>query len=157
MAAGVDEWLEGYAELAVRVGANVQAGQRVFLLAQVEHAPLVRGLARAAYRASAAYVDVLYRDEHVRKAMIELGPDEALTLAPQWMKELAEARTGHAVLVTVGNPEPELMANLDPERVGRARMKELLEIQNQQLDDRVVNWSLAFPSRGLGEADLWRA
>ena len=165
MATAVDERLEGYAELAVRVGTNVQPGQRVFLLAQVEHAPLVRALARAAYRAGAAYADVLYRDEHVRKAMIELGPDEALTYTPEWMKELAEARAGHALLVTIGNPEPELMANLDPERVARARMKELFEIQNQQLNDRVVNWSLvAFPSEGwaqqiFGEPDLeqlWR-
>ena len=75
-----DERLARYAELAVRVGANVQKGQTVFLLTQIDHAPLARAITRAAYEAGATYVDVQYRDQHVRKAMIELGPDEALTL-----------------------------------------------------------------------------
>ena len=53
-------------------------GRRSFINAQIEHAPLARALTRAAYSAGASYVDVTYRDQHVRKAMIELGPDEAL-------------------------------------------------------------------------------
>ena len=40
---------------------------------------LARALARASYKAGAWSVHVLYGDSHVRKAMIELGPDEALT------------------------------------------------------------------------------
>ena len=69
----------------MRVGANVQEGQTVFVDPLVEHAPLARALARAAYTAGARYVDVDYRDQHVRKAMIELGPDEALTYSPAWV------------------------------------------------------------------------
>ena len=80
IAPAIDERLEAYADLAVRVGANVQEGQTVFLTTQVEHAPLARALTRAAYRAGARYVDVRYRDDHVRHAMIELGPDEALRI-----------------------------------------------------------------------------
>jgi aminopeptidase len=83
--AATDHRLEKYAELAVRVGANVEEGQTVFLAGLVEHAPLIRALTRAAYGAGARYEDVGYRDEHVRKAMIELGPDEALQHAPEWM------------------------------------------------------------------------
>ena len=73
-----EERLARYAELAVRVGANVQEGQTVVVLTQIEHAPLARAITRAAYEAGAKYVEVEYRDQHVRKAMIELGPDEAL-------------------------------------------------------------------------------
>ena len=72
--------LERYAELAVRVGANVQPGQEVFVHGLVEHADLVRALTRQSYRAGASYVNVRYGDQHVKRAMIELGPDEALTL-----------------------------------------------------------------------------
>ena len=78
MATDVDDRLERYAELAVRVGANVEEGQTVFVTAIIEHAPLARALTRAAMRAGARYVDVRYLDQHVRRAMIELGPDEAL-------------------------------------------------------------------------------
>ena len=65
--------LERYAELAVRVGANVQPGQLVDVVAGVEHAELVREVTRAAYRAGAAYVDVLYSDQHVRRAYDDLA------------------------------------------------------------------------------------
>jgi aminopeptidase len=161
-----DERLARYAELAVRVGANVQDGQTVFLLTQVAHAPLARALAQAAYKAGARYVDVQYRDQHVRKAMIELGPDETLTYTPDWLKTLWHAAEGGALIATTGDPEPELMADLDGERVGRAQMKELTEIARAQMVARSVNWTgVAFPNDGwaeqvFGEPDverLWEA
>ena len=168
MAAGMTgaNRLERYADLAVRVGANVQEGQIVFVSAVVEHAPLVRAMTRAAYRAGARYVDVRYVDNHVRRAMIELGPDEALTHSPEWMKTYSRAFEGNARLATTGDPEPELMADLDGERVGRARMVEVIEIVRGQLVDRTVNWSgVAYPNAGwatkvFGEPDverLWEA
>ena len=152
VAPAVDERLEAYADLAVRVGANVQEGQTVFLTTQVEHAPLARALTRAAYRAGARYVDVRYRDDHVRHAMIELGPDEALTHSPEWVKTLYRAMEGGAQLWTTGDPEPELMNDLDGERVGRARMKEVTEIIRGQMIERSLNWSgVAYPSEGWAE------
>jgi aminopeptidase len=166
IAPAIDERLEAYADLAVRVGANVQEGQTVFLTTQVEHAPLARALTRAAYRAGARYVDVRYRDDHVRHAMIELGPDEALTHSPEWMKQLYRAMEGGAQLWTTGDPEPELMNDLDGERVGRARQKEIVEIIRDQMSERSLNWSgIAYPSEGwatqiYGEPDverLWEA
>jgi len=166
LAPAIDERLEAYADLAVRVGANVQEGQTVFLTTQVEHAPLARALTRAAYRAGARYVDVRYRDDHVRHAMIELGPDEALTHSPEWMKQLYRAMEGGAQLWTTGDPEPQLMNDLDGERVGRARMKEVIEIIRDQMVERSLNWSgVAYPSEGwatqiYGEPDverLWEA
>jgi aminopeptidase len=146
----------------VRVGANVQEGQTVFINALVEHAPLARAMARAAYRTGARYVDVRYVDQHVRKAMIELGPDEALTHAPEWLKTAVRAHEGQASIGTTGDPEPHLMADLDLERVGRARMTEVVEIARAQMVDRSVNWSgVAFPNEGwatqvFGEPDLER-
>jgi aminopeptidase len=166
IAPAIDERLEAYADLAVRVGANVQVGQTVFLTTQIEHAPLARALTRAAYRAGARYVDVRYRDDHVRHAMIDLGPDEALTHSPEWMKQLYRAMEGGAQLWTTGEPEPELMNDLDGERVGRARMKEVVEIIREQMVQRSLNWSgVAYPSEGwatqiYGEPDverLWEA
>jgi aminopeptidase len=164
--AAVDERLERYAELAVRVGANVQEGQIVFLNLILEHAPLARAMTRAAYRAGARYVDVRYNDNHVRKAMIELGPDEALTHTPEWVKTYGHAMEGQALIGTSGDPEPELLADLDGERVGRARQVAFAEIIREQMVDRSVNWTgVAYPNEGwaekvFGEPDverLWEA
>jgi len=166
MAAHVDERLVRYAELAVRVGANVQKGQTLFIGSQLAHAPLVRAMTRAAYAAGAKYVDVLYLDQHVRRAMIQYGSDDVLMYTPEWLKERFRAIAGNATLGTTGDPEPDLMADLDGERVGRARMKELNEIAMQHFQARAVNWSgVAFPNEGwatkvFGEPDLeklWEA
>ena len=69
----MDDRLESYAELVVRVGANVQPGQEVFLMSALEHYELTRALTRQSYRAGASYVHVLYNDAHVRRAMIALS------------------------------------------------------------------------------------
>jgi aminopeptidase len=158
----MDERLERYAELAVRVGANVQPGQEVFVQGLVEHADLVRALTRQSYRAGASYVNVRYQDQHVTRAMIEFGPDEALTYSPEWLKTVAETTRGNAQLGTSGNPEPELMADLDGERVSRAIPVEVVEIYRSNHHDDTINWSgVGAPTEGwaqqvLGEPDVER-
>ena len=145
----MDERLERYAELVVRVGANVQPGQEVFLLPKVEHAELARALARQAYKAGAAYVHVRYQDSHVLKAMIGLGPDEALTYSPEWLKTFFRSMSGNAMLATTGDPEPELLADLDGERVGRAVPHEVVQIRIEQISENNVNWcGVGAPSEG---------
>jgi len=55
----------GVARLIVRVGINLQEGQERLDQRAVEHAPLVRAVAGAAYAAGARYVDPYYADYHV--------------------------------------------------------------------------------------------
>jgi aminopeptidase len=156
------ERLERYAELAVRVGANVQPGQEVFVFPMVEHAELGRALVRQAYKAGASYVHVLYRDDHVRHAMIGLGPDSALTYSPEWQVELTKAMAGNAQLGTMGKSEPHLLADLDGERIGRALQVEIAEIIQGQHRDNTVNWcGVGAPNEGwaaqvFGEPDVER-
>ena len=128
MANATDDRLERYAELAVRVGTNIAEGQTLFVSTLVDHAPLARALARAGYAAGASYVDVFYTDQHVRRAKVEHGPDEALGYAPEWLKERWRAMSGNAHIASTGDPNPELLSDLDPERVGRDRPKALPEI-----------------------------
>jgi aminopeptidase len=168
-AAGLAETtrLQRYAELAVRVGANVQPGQLVDVVAGVEHAELVREVARAAYRAGAAYVDVLYSDQHVRRAMIEHAPDEVLSWTPPWLLERWKT-TGNqraAVIALTGDAEPELLGDLPGHLVGKARMRELADEGNRQINERLNNWVvIGMPTPGwakqmFGEPDverLWR-
>jgi aminopeptidase len=158
----MDERLERYAELVVRVGANVQPGQEVFIYPNLEHRDLARALARQAYRAGAAYVHVLYGDPHVRRAMIELGPDEALTYSPEWLKSVTTSMSGNAMIGTTGDPEPELLADLDGERIGRAMPREVVEIRMKQLAENTINWcGIGAPNEGwarqvFGEPDVER-
>jgi len=161
--AAADQRLESYARLAVQVGLNLQPGQTLGINAFIEHAPLARAIAREAYKAGARYVDVLYSDQHVRRAHIERAADERLGYSPPWLVErLRElGRIGGALCAISGNPEPELFADLDGERVGRARMKEVAEA-SLELTDGLCNWTIiAYPNPGwaqtvLGEPDVER-
>ena len=68
----------------------------------------MRAVTRAAYEAGARYVDATYGDQHVRKAMIELGPDETLTWTPPWLlaKENYMAEEHAAYVAITGDRSP---------------------------------------------------
>ncbi len=163
-----DERLERYAELAVRVGANVQPGQLVDIAGLVEHAPLVRALARACYRVGARYVEGSYGDGHVRRARIKHAPEDSLSATPGWLleRERILGREHGAAIGITGDPEPDLLADLPGDRVGKARMIALAEETMKQVNERTINWTgIAFPTEGwaqavFGEPDverLWEA
>jgi aminopeptidase len=153
-----------YAELAVRVGANVQPGQLVDVIARVEHAPVARAVTREAYKAGASYVDVYYTDQHIRRALIEGAADELLSWTPPWLlkraKQVGDERA--AVVALTGDAEPNLLADLPGERVGKARMLQLAEESNRQINEQLNNWTvIGVPNVGwaqqmFGEPDLER-
>jgi aminopeptidase len=163
-----DERLARYAELALRVGCNLQPGQQLFVMASLDHAPLVRAATEVAYRNGAEYVQVLYEDEHVKRALIENGPEAALEFSPGFAKRFMEdaAAERAAFLAIRGDAEPDLFDGLDGERVGRARMIEVSEITSAIVSRRLINWCVvAYPNPGwaqsvFGEPDverLWEA
>jgi aminopeptidase len=163
----IDDRLQRYARLAVHVGVNLQPGQTLAVNGLLEHAPLARAIAAEAYAAGAKYVDVLYSDQHVRRAHIQGAADEQLDFSPPWLVRRLDdlGEVGGAICAITGNPEPELYADLDGDRVGRARMRELSEA-SLKLTDGLCNWTIvAYPNEGwartvFGEPDverLWEA
>jgi aminopeptidase len=159
----VSRRLDAYADLIVRVGANVQPGQQVFVLALVEHVPLVRAVTESAYAAGARNVDVRYVDQHVRKAFIRNAPDEDLSATPPWELVRTEAFLDRAAVIQIaGEAEPDILADLDQDRVGRARSIEAMKIYVRGVHERLINWTIAaFPTEGqamqvFGEPDLER-
>ena len=55
--------LHKYAELAVKIGANVQKGQPLMISANVDTKDFIRVLVEEAYKAGASHVSVRYNDE----------------------------------------------------------------------------------------------
>jgi aminopeptidase len=148
------ERLGRLARLAVEVGANVQPGQLVVVAGLVEHADLAREVARAAYRAGARLVAPRYVDRHFTKALVELGPEESLSLTPAWdlalLSTLAEERG--AFIMLSGDPEPHLLADLDETRVGRAQPREFTTAWGRIIGARLVNWTI-IPAPNPGWAE----
>jgi aminopeptidase len=156
--------LEEYARLAVRVGIDLQPGQDLTLFSYVEHSPLVRAIARVAYEEGARRVDPLYVDLYVRRETAAHAPEEAVGWTPQWMlqrvEEEAQRRT--AVINTVGEPQPNLFAGIDPKRVANSVMPTLRRAVWTVFDQGRMAWTIvAFPTPGwatqvFGEPDLAR-
>ena len=159
-----DERLARYGDLTIRVGANVQQGQDVVVIAHVEHAPVARAMAAAAYRAGARRVVVHYRDLHVRRAAIELGPEDALGWSSphvvDWVRSWADSRP--AVIQLSGMPEPHLFDDLDPQLVGRSDEREFRAAWLPLVGESKLNWAIvSAPNEGwarevFGEPDLER-
>jgi aminopeptidase len=160
--------LQRLARLAVEVGANVQAGQQVLVRGRVEHAPLAREIARAAYRAGASYVQAGYSDRHFDRALIELGREESLTFSPAGdlatLQELG-SRSG-AIIAITGEPDPNLLRDLDPTRVGRLRPMAAQKQYGELIGKQLVNWTIvampnpAWAKQIFGQPDverLWQA
>lgn len=146
--------LERLARLAVEVGANVQRGQPVIVRGNVEHAPLAREIARAAYRAGAATVQPSYVDRHFDRALIELGPEESLSLSSPgdlaMIKDLG-ARNGAMIGIT-GDPAPNLLSDLDPTRVGKLNPIALHQVYTELIGAQQINWTIvAMPNSAWAE------
>jgi aminopeptidase len=156
--------LEDYARLALRIGVNFEPGQDLVLLSYVEHAPLVRAITRIAYEEGARRVDAFYVDVYVRRERAEHAPEDVVGWAPGWLLQLVEeeAERHSAVINTVGEPEPDLLAGLDPDRVARSVMPDLRRALWTAFEQGRMPWSIvAFPTPGwakqvFGEPDLER-
>jgi aminopeptidase len=141
------------ARLAVRMGANVAPGQDVVVLVyDVEHAGLAREVADVAYRAGAHYVSVLYWDQHVKRSRLRHGSEDSLGFTPGWwdrhIEECIERRS--AYIVVWGDPELDLLDDVDPARAGQDHMP-LTGPLFAILGGGEVNWTFV-PAPSVGAA-----
>ena len=144
--------LGAYADLIVRVGANVQPGQTLLINALLDHAPLARELTEAGYRAGARFVDVAYLDMHVRRSFIEHAAEEDLNHTHPWSLSRSSSLDGNSLIMIAGDPEPTLLADLDQRRVGMTRPIKAMEAQLAAQNARTVNWCIAaYPTPGQAE------
>jgi len=120
--------LEIYAELAVRVGLNLRAGQRLLINnpstrgVLLHTAPLVREIAKAAYQAGARYVDVIWGDEALLKGRVQQAPRDSFGEFSKWqVRALEELLENDGAHLTIRSNNPDLMSDEDPEIVGQVQ------------------------------------
>jgi len=154
--------LERLAELTVSVGANVQPGQLVVINGLLGNAPLMREIARAAYRAGARRVEPQYIDRHFRRALIEVGPEESLGQSMPWdlvMLKTLRQEKGCFIQVS-GDPEPHLLSDLPGDKVGKAGPREFRAEWLDMVTDKAVNWTIvpaptpAWAEQIFGQPDM---
>ncbi len=136
--------LARYAHLTVSVGANVRPGQLVVVTGTVEHAPLMREIAREAYRAGARLVEPYYQDRRFTRAHIELGPEDSLGATAPWqMTMMNTLRTEHGSYIqVVADAEPNLLADLPSAKAGKWRPREFIAAWGEAIGERSINWTI---------------
>ena len=140
-----DQKLDHLATLALRVGVNLQPGQRLALGGPVESLDLLRRIAAKAYDLGAPHVHVEILDERMSLIRALHAQDETLDVADEERVAMVRAKIerGDAYLRVSGS-DPDLMASADPARV--ARMTKAAGIAHRPVGDLVqrshMPWSI---------------
>ena len=135
--------LSRYAKLIVEVGANVQPGQIVWIVAEPRAAPLVRLVAAEAYARGARFVDPWYFDPFIKRIRLEHAAEDTIDFVPSWYgRRLLALGEGHGVRISI-TPQipPGLLDGIDPSLAGRDALpatKENFEVINA----RTTNWTV---------------
>jgi aminopeptidase len=138
--------LQKYAELTVKVGLNLQSGQRLLIMkAPLEAAPLVREIASSAYQAGARLVDVMWGDEELVRARFRHAPRDSFAEYSTWQAKGMEesARRGDAIL-SIQGLDPDLLGDQDPEAVATYQKTrwEYLRPTLDYIERRAINWTV---------------
>ncbi len=148
----LEHQLDQYARLAVEIGVNLRAGQRLFIIAPLETAPLVRRIAEHAYKAGAPLVQVVYSDEQLDPIRLAHAPRDSFDEYPEWFAAAWSGAVNRGdALISIAAGNPDLLADADPklvQHVARVRQERLLE-PRQALMRNQSNWlvvSVPIPS-----------
>jgi len=135
------ELLERYARLVAGVGANVQRGQQVLVIAAPASAPLVRAVAAECYARGAVFVDPWYFDPYVKRVRAQVADPETLEFVPSWYpKRLLELGAAHGSRISISpNTPPGLLDGIDPAVAGRDQLPSLRE-HFDVINAKTTNW-----------------
>ena len=169
----LDEKLDRLAEVAVRVGLNLRAGQELIMTAPMDALPLARKITEQAYKAGAVLVTTLYSDDASTLARYKYAPDASFDFASAWMSDgIANGFRSGAARLAIAGANPALLAEQDPKKVSRANVaaSKVSKPAMELITRHEINWTivasatpewakLVFPGdrEDIAVAKLWEA
>ncbi|HVW90997.1 MAG TPA: aminopeptidase [Devosia sp.] len=115
------EKLDRLAEVAIKVGLQLQEGQDLVMTAPIAALPLVRRIVEQAYKAGAGLVTPIYSDEGVTLARYRNARDASFDRATGWLYEgMAKAFGANAARLAISGDNPMMLSGEDPAKVARA-------------------------------------
>ncbi len=143
MALSFEEKLRNYAELAVRVGAGLQPGQRLLLRAPVDCADLARRMTVEAYKAGARLVELLWVDEIAGLARFQHAPRDSFDEVPTAVADALNkgSERGDAVL-SIAAADPDLLKDQDSGLVAQVQknLQQVLQPFSRRVVSKTINW-----------------
>src|SRR5437868_5617058 len=142
--------LDRLAEVAVKVGLQLQPGQDLLLTAPTVALPLVRKVAEHAYKAGAGLVTSFFADEEVALARYRFGQDAGFDRAADWLYQgMAKAFSENTARLAIVGDNPMLLSGQDPAKVARASKANSKAYQPalEKITNFETNWNIiAYPS-----------
>ncbi|MFZ8873300.1 MAG: aminopeptidase [Paracoccaceae bacterium] len=137
--------LDKLAELSIKTGVALAAGQDLLITAPYEAAPLVRRLAYHAYKAGAGVVTPLFSDPAVTLMRYQNARPESFDHATRWLFDgMAAAFDANTARLAVVGEDPMLLSEQNPDSVGRAN--QALSKASSAVRERItrfdVNWNI---------------
>jgi aminopeptidase len=142
--------LDRLAEVAVKVGLQLEEGQDLVLTAPIAALPLVRRIAVHAYQAGAGLVTPFFADEEITLARYRHSADAGFDRAAGWLYEgMAKAYAGNAARLAIVGENPMLLSGEDPAKVARANKANSMAYKPalEKIAGFDINWNIiAYPS-----------
>jgi aminopeptidase len=140
-----EEKLDLLAEVAVKVGLNLQPGQELVMTASLDALDLSRRIVEQAYRAGASLVTTLYSDDESTLARYHHAADASFDHAAGWLYDaMAAAYKSGAARLGLTGANPALLAQEDPDKVsraGRAQSKAYRPAM-ELITRHAINWTI---------------
>ncbi|MBN8193246.1 aminopeptidase [Bacillus sp. NTK074B] len=139
-----------YAELAIKVGLNVQADQPVWISAPLGTENFVRIVVKEAYLAGARNVHVQWYDEEIMRTHYEMAPEDVFYEYPSWLAAAHEwvVDVKGAFLQIEAN-DPDLLKGIEPDRILNYEKAsgDALDRFYEAIEKDEISWSIvAIPS-----------
>lgn len=110
--------LQKYAELAVKIGVQIQKGQNLIINATIDSAELVRLIVKEAYNEGARFVKVNWSDDTVTRLRYDMAADDSFLDEPKWYAgEMLEYVENNAAVLHVISSDPDLLNGVPTERL----------------------------------------
>lgn len=137
--------LDKLAEVAIKVGLQLQPGQDLVLTAPMAALPLVRKITEHAYKAGAGIVQPIFSDEEITLNRYRYAADASFDKAPGWLFEgMAKAFDGNAARLAISGDNPMMLASEDPAKVARANRATSIAYKPalEKITGFDINWNI---------------
>lgn len=146
-----EQQLSHYAELAVKVGVNIQPNQPLYINASTDALEFVRLVTEKAYDAGARQVFVDFSDDVIARLRYEKAPADSFSEFPEWkVMEREKLAEKGAAFMTIISQSPDLLQGIDPSRIADFQQASGKALDNfrQDLQADKFSWTvIAVPSK----------
>ena len=152
------EKLDQLAEVAVKVGLGLKAGQELFMTASLDAVPLARRITEHAYRAGATLVTTLYTDEDAALLRYRFATDASFDHAAKWLYDgIGAAFKSGAARLAITGANPSLLSNEDPNKVSRANraLSAAYRPALELITRHEINWTIVASATPAWAAEMF--